>query len=190
MSDFAQFLKDKASVKAGGKPLFTPGIYDEVGTNVWTKKDSFVPVDIQVIQTKESELGVKLPTGYVTFMQTLGPGLWADAFVLHPDQIYALGPDSGGMAGWLMLAANCDGCGNNININPADSTGAIYYCCHDPFGYAVTAPDFEVWIKAITDCFIERPGNGTKIYYDSVSGFVEIEAPVDTTRSKAWWQFW
>lgn len=193
MTDFSEYLIANAQAKAGGKPLFEPGIYNESAKKTWTALPTNKVVTDAELLSCEERLGIKLPTGYWTFMQTIGPGIWALAGVAHPDHIYAFDADCGEMEGCVALAFNVDGCGNSIGFNPLSDEQSIYYFCHDPFGYVITAPSFEDWVKAIADCQIKNPTNGTELYYDSVGRFTEVklpDRPGNTVKGKPWWQLW
>jgi hypothetical protein len=193
MTDFIEYLHATVQAKAGGKPLFEPGIYNEGAKKTWTALPSpRVVTDAELLNCEE-RLGIKLPDGYRAFMQTIGPGIWALAGVAHPDHLYAFDADCGEMEGYIALAFNVDGCGNSIGISPKSEDQSIYYFCHDPFGYAVTALSFEDWVKAIADCQIKNPTNGTELYYDSVGRFTEVKLPGSPDKKadgKPWWQFW
>lgn len=192
MSDFVEFLNTSAAAKAGGKPLFEPGIYDESAKKTWTALPQKTAATEAQLVACEERLGIKLPQGYRLFMQTIGPGIWALAGVAHPDNIYAFDADCGEMEGFVSLAFNVDGCGNSIGINPKSEEPTIYYFCHDPFGYAKLADSFEEWVRAIADCQLKNPTNGTELYYDSVGRFTEVNLPGADKKAggKPWWQFW
>lgn len=193
MSEFVEFLNATALAKAGGKPLFEPGIYDESAKKTWTALPQKTAVTEAQLLSCEERLGIKLPQGYRLFMQTIGPGIWAHAGVAHPDNIYAFDADCGEMEGFVALAFNVDGCGNSVGINPKAEEQTIYYFCHDPFGYAKVADNFEEWVRAIAGCQLKNPTNGTELYYDSVGRFTEVNLPGSTDKKvggKPWWQFW
>lgn len=181
MTEFAQFLTEHATKKVGNKslfgrekPIFVPGLYDESAKNTWTPSKQPAPISGNESAVAEERLGCTLPEGYKTFIQTLGPGLWADAGIPHPNSLYAFDEELGEMAGFISLAYNVDGCGNSIAFDgKRTDQQQIYFCDHDPFGYAVVAASFEDWIKLVTNQQLAKP-NKMRAFYTSLSQFREI----------------
>jgi len=188
--DFVQYLKETSSEKVGKQPLFMPGIYDEGSATTWKPLNESEIVSLDAITEAENRLGCTLPAGYRAFMETLGPGIWADAGIPHPDSLYAFEEEVGEMCGFIPLGYNVDGCGNYAAFNPAgDNSDLIYFCCHDPFGFVVASNSFEEWIQTIATKKLNDPKHGLGSFYDSLCSFQEISPPkVNTGRS--WWQFW
>ena len=193
MTDFIEYLNANAQAKAGGKPLFEPGIYNEGAKKTWTALPSPRVVTDAELLSCEERLGIKLPDGYRAFMQTIGPGIWALAGVAHPDHLYAFDADCGEMEGYIALAFNVDGCGNSIGISPKSEYKSIYYFCHVPFGYAVNSPSSEDVLKSMGDSQMKKPTHVTKCPEPSAGRFTEVKLPGSADKKadgKPWWQFW
>jgi hypothetical protein len=130
ITDFVEYLKTCSSKKIGLNNLFVP--------------DSKIAIGDDDVAKAEKMLNCSLPTGYETFLQTLGTGCWADANVTSPNELYAFDESVGEMCGMIPVAENVDECGSYVAFNPRDQQ--LYFCCHDPFGYALVASSFEEFI--------------------------------------------
>ncbi|MDZ4835928.1 MAG: SMI1/KNR4 family protein [Candidatus Melainabacteria bacterium] len=174
-ADFAEFLTEHASKKVGNKPLFVPGLYDESAKYAWIPWKGPSAVRDSEIATAEERLRCTFPAGYRTFVQTVGPGMWADAGIAHPKTLYAFDEDLGSMSGFIALAYNVDGCGNSIAFNGRDSSNQqVYFCNHDPFGYAVAAASFEEWMQSVTHQKLSAP-NKMRTFYTSMAPFRHVK---------------
>jgi len=109
------------------------------------------PATSAQLASAESTLGITLPPSYKVFLTLLGPGLWCDEAVKSPSALFAFDTDCWEMAGFVALVENVQGVGDHIAINPVDASEsgerAVYYCGHDPFGYALLADSFEAWTR-------------------------------------------
>ncbi len=173
--DFAQFLLEHSAKKAGNKPLFAPGLYDESAKYAWIPWKGNSPVRDSEIADAEQRLGFALPEGYRTFVQTIGPGLWADAGIPHPKTIHTFDQEMRGMSRFTAVAYNVDGCGNSIAFDgKCDNPQQVFFCNHDPYGYAVAAESFEEWITVVTGHKLTSP---TKVrnFYTSLKPFKLLE---------------
>ena len=126
MTDFIEYLNANAQAKAGGKPLFEPGIYNEGAKKTWTALPSPRVVTDAELLSCEERLGIKLPDGYRAFMQTIGPGIWALAGVSHPDHLYAFDAHSGEMESYIALAFNVDSCCQSTLISPKSEVASLH----------------------------------------------------------------
>ncbi|MBS1996132.1 MAG: SMI1/KNR4 family protein [Cyanobacteria bacterium SZAS LIN-2] len=195
MSDFADFLLANAGKMAGKLKMFEPGHYSEQSKQPWTPLAGNQPVSLEVIRAAEKKLGCKLPRDYCDFMQTIGPGLWAGMAVLAPDNCFTFDFDCAEMADFVVLACNVNGCGDYLAFNPrvADQ---VYFCGHDPFGYAVAGLCFDLVIRKTTLAALCQPQTGVREFFAGLSDFHEVEpgsAEKPSGRSagaKPWWQFW
>jgi hypothetical protein len=122
-------------------------------------------------------LNCSLPAGYEVFLQTLGTGCWADASVIAPEELHAFDESVGEMCGLIAIAENVDGQGSYVAFNPLDNK--LYFCCHDPFGYALIANSFGEFIELITALWMNDPEKGARNYYLSLPSFKEVELPQD-----------
>jgi hypothetical protein len=196
LTDFAQFLQENAGKRAGKQQMFEPGHYNEQGQETWSPLLANKPVALESIRAAEKKLGCKFPRDYCTFMQTLGPGLWAGMAIVEPDNCFVFDQDAAEMAGFVVLGCNVNGCGDYLAFNPrvADK---VYFCGHDPFGYAVAGSSFEVVIRNTTLTALCLPQNGVREYFSSLSDFHEVDprGPDKSSRekpsgAKPWWRFW
>jgi hypothetical protein len=136
----------------------------------------------------ELRLTCNLPVGYKEFVCTLGSGAWAQSDIIAPVDLYAFDKSVGDeMRGWIPLAENVDGCGNSVAFNCLDEK--LYFCNHDPFGFAPVANSFEEYIQTIADRWLRDTRSGTRLYYDSLPDFKEVIPPQAETKS-SWWKFW
>ena len=144
----------------------------------------------QTLKQAERELGVRLPHSYREFLLKCGPGIWCGDWIPPPMMLYAFDEDCWEMEGFVTLVHNVQEVGDFVAINPADQEEngeqPVYYCSHDPFGYARIAASFEEWCRKT----LEGEQTGEIIY-------VEVEDAVDAkwkeylaSRPKKWWQFW
>jgi hypothetical protein len=175
-TDFEQFLQAKKISIVGKKPLFEP-----LPSN---------PISEADVEQTEATLQCRLPNGFRTFLKTVGSGIWADA-VFSLEEVYAFDEAVGEMCGFIALGINVNGCGDYVAFNPKEQTGTIYFCCHDPFGYAVAGASFESYIVALTQ-FTEQNRKSSEFYY-KLEPFHEIEPPFLQAKRDAnrpWWQFW
>jgi hypothetical protein len=113
------------------------------------------PTTASEIELAEKNLGVTLPVSYKHFLLRCGSGVWCGERVAHPSELYTFDSDCLEIAGFIPLVHNVRGVGDYVAINPADSEvageRAVYYCSHDPFGYAEIAESFEDWSRKIID---------------------------------------
>ncbi len=135
----------------------------------------------------EERLKCKLPVGYGEFVGILGSGVWAQAEITAPANLYAFDESVGEMKGLIALAENVDGCGNSVAFNCLDEK--LYFCNHDPFGFAPVANSFEEYIQTIADRWLRDTRSGTRLYYDSLPDFKEV-IPPQAERKGSWWKFW
>lgn len=182
MTEFAEFLKQSSTIKIGNEPLYLPGGLEH--HIFWMGPG---PLQPRSLLDTENVLNCRFPEGYRVFMETLGPCVWADAFFAPPAALYAFDEDTLDMCGFITLAFGVDGCGNYVAFNPREPE-RIYFCCHDPFGYAVVAESFEEYIRKLTEFAISHKGGGS-FYYD-LEPFHEIRVPKSESSGKPWWQFW
>jgi hypothetical protein len=176
MEDFSKYLKELSSTKVGKKALFVP---------------DWGPVEVNELKDAEKRLGCTLPSGYRIFLETLGVGSWAEAFIKAPADLYAFDEAVGEMCGFIALADGIEGCGNYVAFNPRDQK--IYYCCHDPFGYALLDRSFEGFIKQVAAHWQKTPQTDVSLFYKSLSPFVDATiTPVagKSLSAKPWWEFW
>lgn len=136
----------------------------------------------------EARLNCKLPTAYGEFLRTLGSGVWAQAEITAPADLFAfdesVGPE---MKGLIPLAENVDGCGNSVAFNCLDEK--LYFCNHDPFGFALVANSFEEFIQTIAERWLRDTRSGTRLFYESLPDFKEV-IPPQLERKDSWWKFW
>ena len=120
---------------------------------------------------------------YRGFVTTLGPGIWCGEIVMAPSALYAFDSDCGEMEGFIALVGNVQGVGDYLAINPADPTALgerpLYYCGHDPFGYARLTDSFEAWTR-----------NALVPQNSGESPYAVVEQHFRTAQPKQWWQFW
>lgn len=194
MADFADFLRTTAQMDAGGSPIFDPGSYDESRRDPWVPFESPRRSSHADVDAAERQLGLQLPAGYRTFVTTVGPGGWCEALISPPEGLYQFDEELGRMQGWVAMGFNVDGAGNYIAFNPKD--GWIYYCCHDPFGYAVAGRTFEDFLQKLTQYALTNNLQGLRKFYDSLRPFTEVTPPAVPaakargTAGKPWWKFW
>jgi hypothetical protein len=103
-------------------------------------------------QLRNLELGggYHFPADVRDALLSLG-GCAIDELYIHPaNNIYAFDEETGPMKGFVTFAS--DVCGNYFAFDPKSPTPeTIYYCSHDPFGYAVVAPDFRAYLHSFVD---------------------------------------
>lgn len=196
MSDFADFLLANAGKMAGKLKMFEPGHYNEQSKQTWSPLADNQPVSIEAIRTAEKKLGCKLPRDYCDFMQTVGPGLWAGMAILAPENCFTLDVDCAEMADFVVLACNVNGCGDYLAFNPRVAY-KVYFCGHDPFGYAEAGVGLELVIRATTLAVLVQPQTGVREFFAGLSDFHEVdpdatEKPASgrSAGGKPWWQFW
>jgi hypothetical protein len=121
------------------------------------------------IKQAEQKLGVNLPHSYQQFLLLCGPGLWCGDYIPHLGELYAFDESCWEMTGFIPLVHNVLGLGDYVAINPADSEKdgerPLYYCSHDPFGYARVADSFEKWCRKTAEIQI---GETNTTIYDGV----------------------
>lgn len=152
----------------------------------------FVPasgvVDEDDICKAEERLKCKLPAGYGEFVRVLGSGTWAQADITTPSALYAFDESVGvEMQGFIPLAENVDGCGNSVAFSCLDEK--LYFCNHDPFGFAHIANSFEEFIQTIAERWLRDTRSGTRLFYESLPDFKEVSPP-QQERKSSWWKFW
>lgn len=171
-------------------------IPDETGDLV---EPLFVPVGQppgeMEIEAAEDRIGVPLPQGYKLFLRVLGPGCWCRANEISaPDDVFAFDEGTWEMNGFVAIVQNVQGVGDHLAFNPADLQVAgerpVYYCSHDPFGYAKVADSFEAWAR---DC--AAAARNEQDFYQRFDEAVaakwqEYDAVEQARKPKRWWQFW
>lgn len=187
MDPFIEFLESTAMLKVGGRPVFTPGLYDPTSVKTWTTWPNAKPVKPEDFQLPESTLNCELPQDYKRFLQILGPGCFADAYFPSPSHLYAYDEEVGEMCGFIPLAFNVNGCGDDIAFSPRHYEN-IFFCCHDPFGYATAAISFEQYLREIAE--YKLSGIDMRSFYESLTPFTEVSVSIMPSRAKHWWEFW
>ncbi|CAN5433241.1 hypothetical protein BH10CYA1_BH10CYA1_37120 [soil metagenome] len=157
-----------------------------VGAQELFVRDSEVIGDDDISKA-ETRLNCKLPPGYGKFVQILGSGVWAQADVTAPANLYAFDQSLGEMKGLIPLAENVDGCGNYVAFNCLDQK--MYFCNHDPFGYSPVADSFDEFIVTIADRWLRDTRSGTRLFYESLPNFKEVTLPQLQPKG-SWWKFW
>lgn len=154
-------------------------------------QELFVPaakvINDDDVSKAEERLKCKLPVGYTEFVRILGSGLWAQSEIIAPEDLYAFDESVGEMKGLIPLAENVDGCGNSVAFNCLDEK--LYFCNHDPFGFAPVANSFEEFIQMIADRWLRDTRSGTRLFYESLPDFKEVSPP-QLERKSSWWKFW
>jgi hypothetical protein len=190
MDKFAQFLIDHRGrftekrglffLPARKVSLFLPlpneaiegKIIRELGVDPALESKPRLPIH-EGLAEAEARLGCVLPIGYKTFMQTLGPGVWAGARIRHPDFLFVW--QSTGFPDSVTLADGVDGVGGKVAFDPQDKK--IYYLCTMEFGFGIAASSFEDWIYSITHFFLSGtgPGRGVEPSHDPGEFYARIE---------------
>jgi hypothetical protein len=174
-------------VRLGSKPLFEPGIYDPSGEGRdWTRLPALSPTALASIEAAEDLIGHVFPNSYKSFLRHIGPGCWANAYFPPPSGVYTFEKSAGNMADFIVIACNVDGEGNQVAINPADNK--LYYCTHDPMGFAPAGDSFEEYMYKLTQFAKDNAGN-TVAFYKSLEPFTEAVIPPEPEK-KPWWMFW
>lgn len=147
------------------------------------------PVSEDLLLAAEAHLGSQLPRGYKQFVLACGSGEWCGDLVAAPSAVYAFDEDCGGMEGFLTLVHNVRGVGDFVAMNPNEQTGpeewALYYCSHDPFGFAKVADTFEEWAR---EALVAMETGSDP--YDKLYAAVDETWKAYRKDSKRWWQFW
>lgn len=116
------------------KPVFKPG-------------DSF---SLESIGKLEAKLNVSFPLKVKDFLLKLGAGQTEDLYIHGNEHIHAFDEENGPIAGFVTFAS--DTMGNYYAFNPESSNKEeIYYCCHDPLGYAKIASDAYEFLRKIIE---------------------------------------
>jgi len=142
-----------------------------------------------------------LPDSYRLFVSIIGPGYWVNdsGTVMSPSALHGLDSDCWEMAGFVALAGNAAGVGDYIAVNPADPSmegeRPVYYCGHDPFGYARAADSFEGWVREAAQASLaheRRYRHLDKARDESYRRYLEFEKRrrAEQRGSKRWWQLW
>lgn len=175
-NDFENFLRDAIAQSAANpnRPIVA---------------ESTMPASDAEIQLAEQQLGVALPDSYKHFVKHCTFALWCEEVIGPPEYLYPF-DDCGEMSGFIALVFNVECIGDHIAINPADSEVAgerpVYYCGHDPFGYALIAASFEDWCRKTFDAYQTR-----RNIYRPLHNFVDVEyASTRAASTRRWWQFW
>lgn len=183
--DFESFLRHAATLN----------LPDEYGDLV---EPLFVPIGQPVgemeIRAAEERIGMPLPQGYKVFLRALGPGCWCRANeVSAPDDVFAFDEPGWELNGFISIVQNVGGVGDHLAFNPADppvdGDRPMYYCAHDPFGYAQVADSFETWARECAAA--SRKGEDFYVQFDDAvyAKWKEYDAR-QPKKDKAWWQFW
>jgi len=203
MTDFPDYITHYREKKFGKERMFVPGRYNEASKQTWTPLKESSPVDSRHILEIAEERNCQFPEGYCTFMETLGPGLWAGMGIPQPEDTHAFDQATGAMQGFVTVACNVNGMGDYLAFNPKEGE-KIYFCGHDPFGYAVAGNSFEEVITKVTEAALAEPNNGVSKFFEGLP-FVEVTvddveveamsaAPKSSAAgsgsSKPWWRFW
>lgn len=167
------------------------GFYEQDNGDKWP---IFIPDDEEVtssdIEQAEMALGIKLPHSYRKFLLTCGSGTWCGDWVPPPIALGAFDEDCWEMAGFVTLVHNVQLVGDFIAINPADpeknGERPVYYCSHDPFGYARIAASFEDWCRKT----LEGERTGTIIYIEVEDVVYAKWKEYLASQPKKCWQFW
>ncbi|MEM7343444.1 MAG: SMI1/KNR4 family protein [Chloroflexota bacterium] len=143
------------------------------------------------IKRVEQELDVSLPQSYRQFLLICGSGAWCDDWIPSPNELYAFDENCWEMAGFVTLVHNVEKLGDFLAINPTDlvedGERPIYYCSHDPFGYAQIAISFEEWCRNI----LAGKLTGTFNIYDDVEDAVYAKwKEYRASQPKKWWHVW
>lgn len=165
--DFESLLREAAATKV-------PDEYGDLLVTPFSVLDR--PASESKIEAAERRRGTTLPTSFKLFLQVLGSGNWSGAgCVSAADEVGAFPPGTWEMSGFIAIVQNVRGVGDHLAFNPADPKTAgerpVYYCGHDPLGYARVADSFELWVRAT----LEAARSGDDFY-----------APFDDAVSAKW----
>ena len=106
----------------------------------------------------EEEFSFRFPEEIRAFLLMLGAGSTEDFTIFHAEQIYPFDQDNGPIEHFVTFAT--DVLGNFYAFNPrSNSPSEIYYCSHDPLGYAKLAPDIASFLKT----FVENEFNNLEL---------------------------
>jgi len=180
--DFESFLRHAATLNLPDEygdlvdPLFVP---------------TGQPVDDAEIQAAEDRIGTPLPKGYKLFLKVMGPGCWCRANdVAALDDVFAFDEPEWELNGFISIVQNVEGVGDHLAFNPADpqveGDRAMYYCAHDPRGYARVADSYEIWARECAAAL--RQGQDFYLQFDDAVYAKWKE--YDARQPKKWWQFW
>jgi len=107
-------------------------------------------ISSESIKLIEVKLGLSFPDLVKEFLLELGAGQTEDLYIHGESQIYAFDQDNGPIAGFVTFAS--DSLGSFFAFNPESTNrGEIFYCCHDPLGYAEVAKDANEFLGKIID---------------------------------------
>lgn len=182
-SDFETFLRETSESKI-------PDEYGDLLGEMFSPADE--PATNAEIEDAEHRLGVTLPESFRCFLRVLGPGDWANAgFVSSAEDVDAF-LNCWEMTGFVALVDNVREIGDHLAFNPADPEAGgehpVYYCAHDPFGYARVADSFEDWARATA----EAARSATDFYepFDDEVWTKWKEFEASRPKTKPWWKFW
>lgn len=95
----------------------------------------------------EAKHAFKFPSRIKSALLELGASSVANLYLHHPSMIYRFDEKNGAVSGQVTFAS--DICGNYFSFNPeAPDPETVYYCSHDPAGYAVVAPSFLEYLQS------------------------------------------
>jgi hypothetical protein len=137
----------------------------------------------------EDRLRCSLPETFKVFVDRLGVGdLNEELRFLTPSELCAIGPDGVPWSGFIVFAE--DDLGNSLAFGASDaeceSKQAVFYICHDPFGYAMLSETFEAFLVDLA----AQEFQYVRVVSDP-KGFVEVELPrCEAANERPWWRFW
>lgn len=188
--DFESFLRESAKAK----------VLDQWGdmlAPLFQTEDD--PVDSEQIQQAEDRIGTSLPDSYKAFLRVLGPGIWGgveaaredEFFISPPEDVLVIDQDDGGdMGGFVIVARKFHSSGECLAFNPSDleveGERPVYYCCHDPLGYAKVADSFELWARSVA----EAATTGADFYSQFDDEIWVRWEEYRAKQPKRWWEFW
>lgn len=140
------------------------------------------------LQEAMDKLGIRVPESYAQFCAVLGVGDFNDDLrMFDPSELYTF--DMPGVEFDGFVAISTDGLGNYLAFNPSEIAVegeiAVYYCCHDPFGFGVASTSFCSFIQQL----VENDFNYQELM-ENLSSFTEMEPPIVPQKSKPWWKVW
>ncbi|HWM91547.1 MAG TPA: SMI1/KNR4 family protein [Thermoanaerobaculia bacterium] len=181
-SDFESFLREADTLS----------IPDEFGNLV---EPLFLPAgqapDEMEIRAAEERIGAPLPQGYKLFLRVLGPGCWCRANEISaPADVFVFDESTWEMKGFVAIVENVQGVGDYLAFNPADpqveGDRPVYYCAHDPYGYARVADSFEIWAR---EC--AAAARQEQDFYQQFDEVVSAKSrELEAKEPKRWWHFW
>ena len=102
------------------------------------------------IDSLEGKYGFTFPAEIRQFLLELGAGSTEDLYISHAEEIYPFDEENGPVEGFVAFAT--DIFGNYLAFNPnSDMPSEIFYCSHDPLGYAMIASDIRTFLQLLID---------------------------------------